>query len=132
MLLDREIGHVADSLQLPLSTENGEIKGNAQLKVKLGKNLALGLDLKAIGLFKSEQFGVLAHIGGDLYVISCYYDKTSALSMFILDNSKLSNPLSTLIKTTDNLREVIGRIRPAVMAAFQHRNNEWHPIKLPT
>ena len=131
MLSVREIGHVSDSLQMPLSTTNGEIKGNASLMVKLGRNLGLSFDLKAIGLFKSEQFGVLAHVSGDLYVISCYYDKTSALSMFVLDNRKMANELSTLIKPSDNLREVIARIRPAVMAAFQYRNKEWHPIKLP-
>lgn len=124
---------LSDVLQIPLRYDGrGTVSGESDVEYRLLSNLMLPLQLSAEAIFVREQIGVLAYISGNLYIMVAHNPLKGGLSAFLIDSERLDEAPQNLIQKNMNLREAVGAVRTAIVAAFVLQDGQWRTFTLPT
>lgn len=137
-MLQNSLNRIADVLQVPLEYTKGRgVTGGGIVSIPMGAGSTLDLEVRPRFMFNQEQVGVLFHIAGQLYVMVAYFEKTGALSAYVLDGSVLKEkgsvyPPEDFIRSNYSLRDVIGALQHSIRASYYRKEGCWKPLKIPT
>jgi len=130
---------ISDAVNVPMEYSSDSFYGLSRAFFKPLPYLAMPLRIQASKIFMTEQVGVLFHVAGNLYLLVAYNPATTILSAFLIDVTLMpdyvvggtTNPLKDAITKTMTLGQVIGYIRPSIVASFLYREQKWSALKLP-
>lgn len=133
------LNKIADALQVPLACTSGVIGGGGVARLKLFGKTVVDLQLKPVAIFKSAQVGVVVHVREDLYLMVAHYEKTEALSAYIIDKAVLGTmyskgcDLSSIVTEKMSARDAIGALGKSIKASFYRKDQGtgWKPLVLP-
>lgn len=122
---------ISDVLQMPLQYDGKAISGSRNCKWESQIGLTFPMQLSARAVFFSEQFGVVAHVLGNLYIMVSYNPERHGLSAYLIDNDKMADPIEDMVSKGMNLRDVVEYLRPAIVQGFYNTSGAWKPLTLP-
>lgn len=133
--LEMSLNKIADAIQIPLTYCDGKIKGEAKLRLTTDIGFSVPLIIKAVKVFHEEHVGVIFHIRGNLYLAVSYFRKTSTVSAFLIDKSKLlmDGVIATpemIVSRSMGLRQVLDGLGKAVVKSFYYKG-DWNELILP-
>lgn len=131
--LEMSLYKIADAIQIPLQCKGNTVIASGRLRVMLQPGLEIPLVINAVKLFQGTHVGVVFHIRGDLYLIVAHYQKSSVVSAFLVDQSKVVGGLATpMIRNDMGLKEVIDTLGKGVVRSLYYKKDAtaWLPLKL--
>lgn len=137
-MLQNSLNRIADVLQVPLAySKSLGITGGGVVSIPMDGGKNLELKVRPRFLFNQEQVGVIFHVAGQLYVMVAFFEKTGALSAYVLDGSVLKEgehvyPPEDFIRSNHSLRDVIGALQHSIKASYYRKEGCWKPLKIPT
>ena len=132
MDLQLSINKLSDALQVPLKYENGYISGLSKMVFQPFPGFSMPITVDTRKLFMNEVVGIVFSVAGNLSIMASHFPKTGAVSMFLLDISKIGgmNPEGIIAKTM-NLKQAVAAVRPAIVASFIWKDRKWSTLNLP-
>lgn len=136
MSIELSLFKFVDALQIPISYEDGKASGKASAKLKTLVGASIPFTIKVKKICSQDQTTVLCHILGDLYILLSHFQKTGAISAYLVDAAKLEmdgvkSPPELFLSKKMSLREIIDALNVGVVVAFYWKGNEWKPLKIP-
>ncbi len=136
MGVQASLDKLADLLHLQLVYKGGAITGSAELAFSPIAGMAILLEVKVVKTFLHDAVGLIAHVGGNLYLVASHATTTGGVTVFLVDQLQLpggefaKEPFLHITKQM-SLREVIDAVRGGIVASFLWQDRAWKELKLP-
>jgi len=121
---------IANALHMPLYYDGKTINGAMKGKLTTPIGLTIPVNLVVTDYFMKDEFGVLCDVIEDLGLLVALFPKSGALTLYLLDKSKIFSAPQLLISHRMGLRDAVQAIRPAVAAVFDFRGTRWISFSL--
>lgn len=129
---------LVDVLKTPITIQGGKVSGHSSATITLAPGITTKITVKVLKMFSNEQVGVLAHIRGDLFILVSYNPNGGGMSAYLIDGTKCYSDEGVLVaptakfSTSNNLRQVVESMKPAIVAAFFRKSGDWGKLSLPS
>jgi hypothetical protein len=127
----------SEILDVELKIEHGDVVVDKEGKIKTPLGLDIPVKLEYLASFQSQQVGVVFKVVGDLGLMISHFPKTEAVSVFVLNLSKLTvggvkvEPRKVM-KFSGSLRENIDILRVSIVGSYYVKDGKFCNLTLPT